>query len=193
MEYYSVVYWHLCYWSSDWSTDWLTDWLTAGQIDWQRYWLADELTHPSLTHWQLPDITEWYEWFNDARSSLMCWHSRVCKILEHLTTFIKINHWPYPEFGQSNLQLYMIFVLWCALILFSHLCPNLHMVLLLYIIFIPLYCNFNSNLNGLRGWLFCFMFWGSQIKISGQYLKLGHDLFLPHPFEFVIHLSIDTL
>jgi hypothetical protein len=29
----------------------------------------------------------------------------------------------------------------------------------------------------------------SPSKMMGQYLKLGHDRFLPHPFQFIIHIS----
>lgn len=127
MEYYGVVYRPLGCWGSDWSTDWLTE----GQIDWQRYWLADELAHP-FTH----SLTNWLTQQN-AMSDLMmhilpwCVESQV--FAKFLNTLLHLQKSiPGLILILVNLAFTCIwfFVLWYALILFSHLCPNLHMVLL---------------------------------------------------------------
>jgi hypothetical protein len=44
--------------------------------------------------------------------------------------------------------------------------------------------HFESRLS----WLNCLMVFLSPLKkIPGYYLKLEHDRFLPHPFQFIIH------
>jgi len=33
------------------------------------------------------------------------------------------------------------------------------------------------------------IFLGPSRRMTGQFLKLGHDRFLLHPFEFIMHLT----
>jgi hypothetical protein len=47
---------------------------------------------------------------------------------------------------------------------------------------------FKSRPGGRLPWLRVFMvFLSPSRQMLGQYLKLGHDRFLPHPFQFIVH------